>query len=106
VRQKAWREKHWTPEARRVAGLLHKYGLTREQYDALLEQQLGLCAICYSPPKGREFDVDHDHRCCPGIRSCGKCIRGLLCSPCNRAVGYFRDDPVLMRRAITYLEHT
>lgn len=93
-----------TPAKRRDAGLRHKYGMTLAQYDALLSRQGGVCAICKEPPTRRGLDVDHDHRCCPGMRSCGRCVRGLLCSPCNRAVGYMRDDPNLLRLAASYVE--
>lgn len=48
--------------------------------------------------------VDHDHRCCPrGHYSCGKCVRGLLCSQCNAAAGMLRDDPALARSLADYL---
>lgn len=66
-----------------------RYGLTAEQYDAILESQGGGCAIC-----GRgdiQFTVDHDHACCPGKRSCGKCVRGILCTRCNQAIGYLGE---------------
>jgi hypothetical protein len=48
--------------------------------------------------------VDHDHRCCPGSVSCGKCVRGLVCAPCNIAVGGVRNDPDVARRLVVYLE--
>ena len=105
ARQRRWRKTNATPAWRRSNGLKHKYGMTPEQYAELLAKQGGGCAICEQPPVGRQLDVDHDHSCCPGIRSCGACVRGLLCSPCNRAVGYFRDNPALLRQAITYLEN-
>lgn len=32
--------------------------------------------------------IDHDHRCCPGDVSCGKCVRGIVCSRCNTGIGH------------------
>lgn len=49
--------------------------------------------------------VDHDHACCPHSRySCGKCVRGLICSPCNTAAGMLGDDVKLARVLASYLD--
>lgn len=85
------------------------YGLTREQWDALLAAQGGRCAICgRSDPLGiglkNGFHVDHDHACCPGKRSCGDCVRGLLCNHCNPMLGHADDDPAVLRSAADYLD--
>lgn len=94
---------HSTPvEVRRAANrktsLKRYYGMTVEQYDELLSAQDGVCAICGGEQThGRTFlDVDHDHAT--------GAIRGLLCSHCNRAIGFLLDDPVRMRAAAAYLE--
>jgi hypothetical protein len=83
-----------------------RYGLAAGQFDAMLVAQGGRCSICLS-----EFaaglltpHVDHDHTCCPGQKSCGKCVRGLLCSPCNSAIGLLGDEPERVLRAGAYLE--
>lgn len=47
--------------------------------------------------------VDHDHTCCPGSVSCGRCVRGFLCGHCNRAAGDVRDDPNIARSLAEYL---
>lgn len=74
-----------------------KYGITLEQREALLRAQDGVCAICEQVELiGIGLAVDHDH-------VTGK-IRGLLCMRCNTALGRFRDDPKLLRRAAEYLE--
>lgn len=67
-----------------------KYGITAERYDEILAEQDGKCAICASPDpvRGDNFCVDHDHDCCPGEKTCGRCIRGLLCFPCNIHLGH------------------
>ncbi len=67
------------------------YKMTREQYDALLGAQGGVCAICGQPEtarKNKRLSVDHDHRCCPTSRTCGGCVRGLLCHHCNATLGH------------------
>lgn len=58
------------------AGMVERvYGLTAEQYDALLERQGGRCAICRNRPGKKRLAVDHDH-------GTGE-VRGLLCGSCN-----------------------
>lgn len=82
----------WDPESRakwRRKGRLAAYGLTPERFDEMLAEQGNACAMCREPFKeGRPIVVDHDHSCCDTkLRSCGKCVRGLLCHPCNIALG-------------------
>ena len=81
-----------------------KYHLSSEQFDQMVIDQGGVCAICQKPPipnkknLGR-LSVDHDHSCCPGTKTCGQCVRFLLCDLCNKGLGAFRDDPNLLLRA-------
>lgn len=82
-------------KARRAAHLKHRYGLTPEEYDALLTKQNGLCAICQRPPGknvrahwGGKLCVDHCH-------DTGK-VRGLLCNDCNLAVGYAKTADIAL----------
>ena len=81
------------------------FGLDEAAYQEKLDSQHGGCAICggVNSNTRRALAVDHDHKCCPGEKSCGKCVRGLLCDNCNHAIGKFRDDPALLRNAIKYL---
>ncbi|WP_425484844.1 endonuclease VII domain-containing protein [Amycolatopsis anabasis] len=84
------------------------YNITDEQYWALYEAQGGACYICQrAKGTGRKrLSVDHDHSCCPGSTSCGKCVRGLLCKPCNRDVlGHLRDEIEAFERAAAYLRN-
>jgi len=77
---------------------LKKFGVTLEEYNALLELQGGVCAICQGPPNGKDPDiyhVDHDHET-------GK-LRGLLCSSCNNGLGCFRDNTDSIQKALAYL---
>lgn len=90
---------------RRARHLQSRYGLSVEQFDELLAAQGFTCAICETPTPARGWHVDHDHACCPtSSRSCGKCIRGVLCSRCNKALGAFLDSTTVLLRAIRYLE--
>jgi hypothetical protein len=90
----------------RAAALKRNHGITVEQFDAMLESQGGVCAICGTDEPGGKgaFHVDHDHACCPGRRSCGECIRGLLCAPCNVGLGSLRDDLEVIAAALDYLK--
>jgi hypothetical protein len=94
-----WDETHVGDRARyrRTSHLKAKYGISLEDYEALLEGQDGMCAIC-SEEGTRQLSVDHCH-------TTGR-IRGLLCDNCNHALGKFRDNPVRIRRALEYLETT
>lgn len=74
---------------RRQSQLLHFYSITIEQYDLMLQQQNGLCGVCGKTDNQRRLSVDHDHSCCSGKRSCGKCVRGLLCGTCNTNIASF-----------------
>ena len=83
--------------ADRKSYLKRKYGMTMEQYEAMLEAQGGGCFICGRPPRQDiSLHVDHDH-------STGA-IRGILCFCCNNALADFQEDPMLLRKAIGYLD--
>jgi len=90
--------------------LTARYGLTVEEYSQRLADQKGVCAICNQPEtvshlggKTIRLAVDHDHSCCSGKFSCGKCVRGLLCYRCNRMISSWKDDPIVFFRAAEYL---
>jgi hypothetical protein len=81
-----------------------RYGIDHEERDKMLAKQGGVCAVCGSnEPKGRGWVVDHDHSCCPGIKSCGECIRGILCVNCNLVLGHANDNIDTLTSAIAYL---
>ena len=81
-----------------------KFGITQEQYEALLEAQNHKCAICANPEvatrngKLKSLAVDHDHRTSR--------IRGLLCMACNTMLGNSRESPLTLCAAILYLERS
>jgi len=78
--------------------LQYKFGVSLELYNKMMEEQGNSCKICKKGcVTGRKLAVDHDHKT-------GK-VRGLLCSPCNRALGYVNDDLNILSEAITYLKN-
>ena len=82
------------------------HNLTKANYEQLLDSQDNRCAICHTEIRTVKIhmSVDHDHNCCPGQRSCGKCIRGLLCRSCNAGLGFFKDNVGILLGAIRYLQ--
>lgn len=86
--------------------LRQRFKLSIEGRQALLAKQNGKCKICGTDNPGtRGWQIDHSHSCCPGRKkTCGKCIRGILCVPCNKGLGDFKDNPETLKRAIQYLE--
>jgi hypothetical protein len=94
---------HQSPESKKKSlrkSRLTAYGLTQAQFDLLLDAQVYTCGMCHEPfAEGRRIHVDHDHNCCKEkSRSCGKCVRGLLCITCNIVLGHL-DRRYTMARA-------
>jgi len=75
-----------------------------DQYEILLSVQGGGCAICGFKQKHKRLAVDHDHACCSGDITCGKCVRGLLCEACNHMLGKAQDDSDRLRSAADYVD--
>lgn len=73
--------------------LQSKYKISSSDFDAMVASQGGHCAMCEATER---LHVDHCHS--TGV------VRGVLCVSCNRGLGYFKDDPEVLRRAIAYLE--
>lgn len=80
------------------------YGISFEEYLVLFENQNGCCAICKTSlillgdlkTQHKTACVDHNH-------TTGK-VRKLLCHSCNRGLGFFKDNSILLRLAAEYLE--
>ena len=72
----------------------YKYGITLDEYEEMLAGQNGVCASCGTPPSGRKLSVDHDHE--TGV------IRGLLCQPCNTALGLLKESPDRIASLLAY----
>ena len=81
----------------------NRYNITAERARELIAAGCGICGAKISSD-GRKLCIDHDHSCCPGKTSCGKCVRGALCDLCNRGLGHFREDPGLTQKAVDYLK--
>ncbi|WP_439428005.1 endonuclease domain-containing protein [Micromonospora sp. LA-10] len=97
------------------ARCLVRYRLTAADYQRPLHAQGGVCAICgganWRNDQPAPLSVDHDHVCCVGgKRTCGRCVRGLLCSTCNGFLGELelagrgRYDAGWEAAAMEYLE--
>lgn len=97
--------KSWSPErraknlaAQRARTFLQRYGLTHDDYEAMLARQKGCCALCNRLPEQERYkrlNVDHCHTT--------KVVRGLLCTPCNHALGMLGDNAVGLARALKYV---
>jgi hypothetical protein len=101
------KDRRWKPEAkarRKNSDLIYQYNITSETYAQMLEGQGGVCLGCEDPPEpGKLLCVDHDHDCCPGKKSCGKCVRGLLCGPCNLLEAKIRKALHAAARLVAYI---
>jgi hypothetical protein len=95
------RERYWErKEKSRERRWVRQYGLSKDDYAALLKGQGGTCAICGAAGPGRKSEtwcIDHDHET-------GE-VRGLLCHACNAGLGHFLDSGEMLRRAADYLAH-
>lgn len=93
-----WKARH--PEQQRGiarrSNLLWKYGLTLADYDALLAEQGGVCAVCRTHETKLPLHVDHCH-------STGR-VRGLLCSNCNTALGKLKESPDRIAALLRYAQ--
>jgi hypothetical protein len=81
----------------RKSKLKRHYGITQDQFDAMLMAQGNACAICRSeePSGAGSFHVDHCHTT--------QRVRGLLCHHCNLGLGNFKDNPESLTAALKYL---
>lgn len=93
--QKAWLERN--PEHSRWYNIKRKYGLSKEEWQKMFEEQGGCCAICsrHQDTYNRPLHVDHCH-------TTGK-IRGLLCWKCNEFLGLIKDSVPTIEKMISYI---
>jgi hypothetical protein len=84
---------------------MKKYGVSQEDYEAMLAEQEHACAICRTKFTTRTLsradspNIDHDHR----LDDKNEAVRGILCGLCNRMIGGCRDNPAILRAAAEYL---
>lgn len=83
-----------TKDYARKSLLKRKYGIDQEVFEKMLADQDNKCLIC-STEFIKTPALDHDHKT-------GR-LRGVLCHKCNSGIGFFKDDPVLIQKAIDYL---
>jgi protein-arginine kinase activator protein McsA len=88
-----WSTPEEAREYQRAWRLKKHFGMTIPEWEAMAEAQGYLCAICNARPE--RLHTDHCH-------SSGK-VRGLVCGPCNRAIGLLGDTADSVQRAVTYL---
>lgn len=93
---------------RRLKDRVNMYGITESRLAEMFASQNKSCAICgTTTPGGRHggtWSIDHDHKCCASYKSCGRCVRGVLCFKCNHGLGSFKDNVSVLRKAADYLE--
>lgn len=77
-----------------------KWGWTEGEY--LLKRGQGECDLCGK--SSSKLVIDHDHNHCPRGYGCSLCYRGMVCSNCNTGLGHFKDNPMLLLKAIGYLK--
>lgn len=83
---------HGELEKQRVIRRRYKYGITPDDYAAMLEKQDGHCELC---PSTKKLCVDHCHQT--------KTFRGILCDDCNVGLGRFKDSAVALKNAARYV---
>ena len=76
-----------------------KYNITLDDYNLMIKNQNGCCAICkiHFSKNNRALSVDHCH--------VTNIVRGLLCNNCNLGIAYFQDKILLLENAIKYLKN-
>lgn len=91
-----WKKKGNNRQHANLTRKVWRYGITKEDYANLLEIQENKCAICRNEfTKTKHTHVDHCH-------TTGK-VRGILCSSCNRGLGFFYDNIQSLKNAVNYL---
>lgn len=99
------RYRETAPEKIQNTKLKRLYGITKAEYDQILQEQGFKCAICESNESGSNWGDGKLHVDHVNLEK-NKIVRGLLCSNCNTGLGKFRDQINLLEKAIEYLKKT
>lgn len=89
-------------DEKEVKRRIEKYGVAPGWYENRVSELGGLCSAC-GRKSDRVLGIDHDHSCCSGVGSCGKCVRDLLCIKCNTALGMCGDSVDILMSLVSYL---
>ena len=102
---KKYKEK-WMPKGYRIREVLQLRGIDAEQYEKLVKDHDGKCAICGMPETRRNpknpseicrLVIDHSHET--------NMVRGLLCHGCNVGIGHLKDNLQLILNAYHYIDY-
>jgi hypothetical protein len=97
ARKQKWRKAN--PDKIKSIRLKTRFGITLESFNDMFNNQNGRCLICdllFDHSKKKTMPhVDHNHDT--------KKVRGLLCHGCNIILGFCRDNPAILTKAVTYL---
>jgi hypothetical protein len=85
-------------EKNKLYAIRSKYNLSSEEYYEIISRGCDSCGSSVG------IAIDHDHLCCPATKTCGKCIRGVLCRRCNTAEGIFKTNPQSIYGLIEYMK--
>jgi hypothetical protein len=96
-----------TPEEKKDRRLRDNHGITPEFIKQKIQQQNNRCALCGEPFDHNNFTLrpclDHNHGCCPKNHSCAECRRDIIHQRCNLIIGWTKDNPHLLIKALDYL---
>lgn len=90
-------------QGQKNARLQSRYGITLLDYDKIKAHQGGKCALCgVATGKAKALSVDHDHALEDAGLPMRETVRGLLCGPCNRNLGWL--EWVGVQKALKYIK--
>lgn len=97
---------HYAANRERLRAEQDKTRFGIESRDEYAAARGSACEICGTGTPGGKFNrwaIDHDQHCCPGRRSCSKCVRGILCHQCNPGIGLLGEDSDRLYGAAIYV---